>query len=69
MLNTKNVPAFNADDEDCFLRMLNSPKQQRCRAVRRRKDADRERMYSVPNMVSVLALVLVIVLLIICALI
>lgn len=35
------------NDPNCFLRMLNSPAQQRSRAARRQKDADRERFNNV----------------------
>lgn len=54
------------NDPNCFLRMLDSPKQQRTRAARRQKDADRERLLSAIQVVSIAALDLVLILFIIC---
>ena len=54
------------NDPNCFLRMLDSPKQQLTRAARRQKDADRERLLSVVQVVSIAALDLVLILFIIC---
>ena len=42
-MENKNMTAAREweNDPNCFLRMLNSPAQQRSRAARRQKDADR----------------------------
>ena len=45
---------------------MDSPKQQRTRAARRQKDADRERLLSAIQVVSIAALDLVLILFIIC---
>lgn len=52
-MKNKNAVAVHEwkDDPDCFLRMLNSPAQQRSRAARLQKDADRERFNNVLNAV------------------
>lgn len=55
------------NDPDCFLRMLNSPAQQRSRAARRQKDAERERFNNVLNAVAIGATTLAITLFVICA--
>lgn len=54
------------NDPNCFLRMLNSPEQQRGRAARRLKDAERERFNNVLNAVAIGASVFAITLLAIC---
>ena len=51
---------------NCFLRMLNSPAQQRSRAARRQKDADRERFNNVLNAVAIGAAAFAVTLLVIC---
>ena len=66
MLNVNNAPAFNANDETCFLRLLDSREQQRRRAARRQKDADRNRMISALKTVGIAALDLALVLFVIC---
>lgn len=66
MLNTNNAPAFNANDEACFLRLLDSREQQRRRAARRQKDADRNRMISALQTIGIAALDLALVLFVIC---
>ena len=43
------------NDPNCFLRMLNSPAQQRSRIARRQKDADRERFNNVLNAIGAAA--------------
>ena len=68
MLNANNAPAFNANDEACFLRLLDSREQQRRRAARRQKDADRNRMISALQTLGIAALDLAIILFIICTL-
>ena len=54
------------NDPNCFLRMLNSPAQQRSRAARRQKDANRERFNNVLNAVAIGAAVFAVTLLVIC---
>lgn len=54
------------NDPNCFLRMLNSPAQQRSRAARRQKDADRERFNNVLNAVAIGAAAFAVTLLVIC---
>ena len=66
MLNTNNAPAFNANDEACFIRLLDSREQQRRRYARRQKDADLNRMISALKVVGIAALDLALVLFIIC---
>ena len=66
MLNTNNAPAFNANDEACFIRLLDSREQQRRRAARRQQDADRTRLISALKTVGIAALDLALVLFIIC---
>lgn len=66
MLNTNNAPAFNANDEACFIRLLDSREQQRRRAARRQKDADRNRMISALQTLGIAALDLALVLFVIC---
>lgn len=66
MLNENNAPAFNANDEACFLRLLDSREQQRRRAARRQKDADRNRMISALQTIGIAALDLALVLFVIC---
>ena len=66
MLNANNAPVFNANDEACFLRLLDSREQQRRRAARRQKDADRNRMISALQTLGIAALDLAIILFIIC---
>lgn len=66
MLNTNNAPAFNANDEACFIRLLDSREQQRRRAARRQKDADRERFNNVLNAVAIGAAAFAVTLLVIC---
>ena len=68
MLNANNAPAFNANDEACFLRLLDSREQQRRRTARRQKDADRNRMISALQTLGIAALDLAIILFIICTL-
>ena len=54
-MENKNMTAAREweNDPNCFLRMLNSPAQQRSRAARRQKDADRERFNNVLNAVAI----------------
>jgi hypothetical protein len=72
IMENKNMPAATLtcheweNDPNCFLRMLDSPKQQRTRAARRQKDADRERLLSAIQAVGIAALDLVLILFIIC---
>ena len=66
MLNTNNAPAFNANDEACFIRLLDSREQQRRRYARRHKDADLNRLISALKVVGIAALDLALVLFIIC---
>lgn len=66
MLNTNNAPAFNANDEACFIRLLDSREQQRRRAARRQQDADRERFNNVLNAVAIGAAAFAVTLLVIC---
>ena len=54
------------NDPNCFLRMLNSPAQQRSRAARRQKDAYRERFNNVLNAVAISAAAFAVTLLVIC---
>lgn len=54
------------NDPNCFLRMLNSPEQQRSRAARRQQDADRTRLISALKTVGIAALDLALVLFVIC---
>ena len=54
------------NDPNCFLRMLDSPKQKRCRAARRQKDANKERLLGLLNTVGIFALDLAIILFVIC---
>lgn len=54
------------NDPNCFLRMLDSPEQQRGRAARRLKDAKRERFCKAMNAISIGAAVFVITLFAIC---
>lgn len=54
------------NDPNCFLRMLNSPAQQRSRAARRQKDANRERFNNVLNAVAIGAAAFAVTLLVIC---
>ena len=61
-----NAPAFNANDEACFIRLLDSREQQRRRAARRQQDADRTRLISALKTVGIAALDLALVLFIIC---
>jgi hypothetical protein len=61
MLNANNAPAFNANDEACFIRLLDSREQQR------QQDADRTRLISALKTVGIAALDLALVLFIICA--
>lgn len=65
MLNN-NAPAFNANDDACFIRLLDSREQQRRRYARRQKDADLNRLISALKVVGVAALDLALVLFIIC---
>mgnify|MGYP004655687733 CR=1 FL=1 len=67
-MENKNAVAVHEwkDDPNCFLRMLNSPAQQRNRAARRRKDADRERFDNVLNAVAIGAAAFAVTLLVIC---
>ena len=64
MLNANNAPAFNANDEACFIRLLDS--RERRRAARRQQDADRTRLISALKTVGIAALDLALVLFIIC---
>lgn len=66
MLNANNAPAFNANDEACFIRLLDSREQQRRRAARRQQDADRERFNNVLNAVAICAAAFAVTLLVIC---
>ena len=66
MLNANNAPAFNANDDAFFLRLLDSREQQRRRAARRQKDADRNRMISTLKTFGIAALDLALVLFVIC---
>ena len=66
MLNANNAPAFNANDEACFIRLLDSREQQRRRAARRQKDANRERFNNVLNAVAIGAAAFAVTLLVIC---
>lgn len=66
MLNTNNAPAFNANDEACFIRLLDSREQQRRRYARRQKDADLNRLISALKVVGIAALDLALILFIIC---
>lgn len=66
MLNANNAPAFNANDEACFIRLLDSREQQRRRAARRQKDAYRERFNNVLNAVAIGAAAFAVTLLVIC---
>ena len=66
MLNTNNAPAFNANDDACFIRLLGSREQQRRRYARRQKDADLNRLISALKVVGIAALDLALVLFIIC---
>lgn len=54
------------NDPNYFLRMLNSPEQQRGRAARRLKDAERERFNNILNAVAIGAAVFAVTLLVIC---
>lgn len=67
-MENKNAVAVHEwkDDPNCFLRMLNSPAQQRSRAARRQKDADRECFDNALNAVAVGAATFAITLLVIC---
>lgn len=67
-MENKNAVAVHEwkDDPNCFLRMLNSPAQQRSRAARRQKDADRERFNNVLNAVAIGAAAFAVTLLVIC---
>lgn len=67
-MENKNMTAAREweNDPNCFLRMLNSPAQQRSRAARRQKDADRERFNNVLNAVAICAAAFAVTLLIIC---
>lgn len=66
MSNANNAPAFNANDEACFIRLLDSREQQRRRAARRQQDADRERFNNVLNAVAIGAAAFAVTLLVIC---
>lgn len=66
MLNTSNAPTFNANDDACFIRLLDSREQQRRRAARRQQDADRTRLISAIKTVCIAALDLALILFIIC---
>lgn len=66
MLNTNNAPAFNANDDACFIRLLDSREQQRRRAARRQQDAYRERFNNVLNAVAIGAAAFAVTLLVIC---
>ncbi len=67
-MENKNAVAVHEleDDPNCFLRMLNSPAQQRSRAARRQKDADRERFNNVLNAVAIGVAAFAVTLLVIC---
>lgn len=67
-MKNKNMTAAREweNDPNCFLRMLNSPAQQRSRAARRQKDADRERFNNVLNAVAIGAAAFAVTLLVIC---
>lgn len=67
-MENKNAVAVHEwkDDPNCFLRMLNSPAQQRSRAARRQKDVEREYFDNVLNAVAVGAATFAITLLVIC---
>lgn len=67
-MENKNMTATREweNDPNCFLRMLNSPAQQRSRAARRQKDADRERFNNVLNAVAIGAAAFAVILLVIC---
>ncbi len=67
-MENKNMTAAREweNDPNCFLRMLNSPAQQRSRAARRQKDADRERFNNVLNAVAIGAATFAVTLLVIC---
>ncbi len=67
-MENKNAVAVHEwkDDPNCFLRMLNSPAQQRSRAARRQKDADRERFDNALNAVAIGAAAFAVTLLVIC---
>ena len=68
ILENKNMTVAREweNDPNCFLRMLNSPAQQRSRAARRQKDADRERFNNVLNAVAIGAAAFAVTLLVIC---
>lgn len=66
MLNTNNAAAFNANDDACFIRLLDSREQQRRRYARRQKDADLNRLISALKVVGIAALDLALILFIIC---
>lgn len=67
-MENKNVVAVHEwkDDPNCFLRMLNSPAQQRSRAARRQKDVERECFNNVLNAVAIGAAAFAVTLLVIC---
>lgn len=67
-MENKNAVAVHEwkDDPNCFLRMLNSPAQQRSRAARRQKDADRERFDNVLNAFAIGSAAFAVTLLVIC---
>lgn len=67
-MENKNMTAAREweNDPNCFLRMLNSPAQQRSRIARRQKDADRERFNNVLNAVAIGAAAFAVTLLVIC---
>ena len=67
-MENKNMTAAREweNDPNCFLRMLNSPAQQRSRAARRQKDAERERFNNVLNAVAIGAAAFAVTLLVIC---
>lgn len=67
-MKNKNAVAVHEwkDDPDYFLRMLNSPAQQRSRAARLQKDADRERFSNVLNAVTISTVAFSVTLLVIC---
>nr|DAF86716.1 MAG TPA: hypothetical protein [Siphoviridae sp. ctTgb17] len=67
-MENKNMTAAREweNDPNCFLRMLNSPAQQRSRAARRQKDAYRERFNNVLNAVAIGAAAFAVTLLVIC---
>lgn len=68
VMENKNMTAAREweNDPNCFLRMLNSPAQQRSRIARRQKDADRERFNNVLNAVAIGAAAFAVTLLVIC---